>query len=104
MDGPEKGHSILLEAARTLQQDASDIQFILLGSGRLEGEFRRQAEDLTNVCFAGWVEHPITWIAAFDLFAFPSLGRAAGVHTSGCIARGCAYRGEPGRRDSGSHH
>ena len=73
MDGPEKGHSILLEAARTLQQDAPDIQFILLGSGRLEGEFRQQAEDLTNVCFAGWVEDPITWIAAFDLFAFPSL-------------------------------
>ncbi len=73
MDGPEKGHSILLQAARALQQDAPDIQFVLLGSGRLEEEFRRQAEGLTNVSFAGWVEDPITWIAAFDLFAFPSL-------------------------------
>lgn len=73
MDGSEKGHSILLQAARTLQQDAPDIQFVLLGSGRLEEEFRQQAESLTNVHFAGWVEDPITWIAAFDLFAFPSL-------------------------------
>lgn len=73
MDGPEKGHSILLQAARALQQDALDVQFILLGSGRLEGKLRQQAEDLDNVWFAGWVEDPITWIAAFDLFAFPSL-------------------------------
>ena len=73
MDGSEKGHSVLLQAARILQQDAPDIQFVLLGSGRLEGELRQQAEGLTNVHFAGWVEDPITWIAAFDLFAFPSL-------------------------------
>lgn len=73
MDGSEKGHSILLQAARILQQDAPDIQFVLLGSGRLDGELRRQGEGLTNVYFAGWVEDPITWIAAFDLFAFPSL-------------------------------
>ena len=73
MDGPEKGHSILLQAARALQQDAPDIQFVLLGSGRLEEKFHQQAEGLTNVSFAGWVEDPITWIAAFDLFAFPSL-------------------------------
>ena len=73
MDGPEKGHSVLLQAARTLLSDAPDVQFVLLGSGRLEKEFHRQAEGLTNVHFAGWVEDPITWIAAFDLFAFPSL-------------------------------
>ena len=73
MDGPEKGHSVLLQAARTLKQDVPGLRFVLLGSGRLEEEFRRQAEGLTNVHFAGWVEDPITWIAAFDLFAFPSL-------------------------------
>ena len=78
MDDLEKGHSILLQAARILQQDAPGIQFILLGSGRLEEEFRQQAEGLTNVCFAGWVDDPITWIAAFDLFAFPSLAEALG--------------------------
>ena len=73
MDGPEKGHSILLQAARVLQQNVPSIQFVLLGSGRLEEGFRQQAEDLTNVHFAGWVEDPITWISTFDLFVFPSL-------------------------------
>ena len=29
MDGPEKGHSVLLQAARILQQDAPDLQFVL---------------------------------------------------------------------------
>ena len=78
MDGPEKGHAILLQAARILQQDSPDIQFLLLGSGRLEEELRRQAKDLSNVYFAGWVEDPVTWINAFDLFAFPSLTEALG--------------------------
>lgn len=78
MDSSEKGHSVLLQAARTLQQDAPDLKFVLLGSGRLEEELRRQAKDLTNVYFAGWVDDPITWIAAFDLFAFPSLVESLG--------------------------
>ena len=73
MDGPEKGHAVLIESARILQTQCPDAHFLLLGSGRLEEALRRQAEDLNNVHFAGWVEDPLTWIAAFDLFAFPSL-------------------------------
>lgn len=78
MDSLEKGHVTLLEAARTLQESSPDIQFILLGSGRLEEEFRRQAEGLNNVSFVGWIDDPITWIASFDLFAFPSMAESLG--------------------------
>ena len=78
MDSLEKGHVTLLEAARTLKESSPDIQFILLGSGRLEEEFRRQAEGLNNVSFVGWVDDPITWIASFDLFAFPSKAESLG--------------------------
>ena len=78
MDGLEKGHSTLLQAARIMQEGVPDVHFVLLGSGRLEGEFRQQAEGLTNVHFSGWVEDPITWIAALDLFAFPSLAESFG--------------------------
>ena len=78
MDDLGKGHSILLQAARTLLPNVPDVQFVLLGSGRLEKEFRRQAEDLTNVHFAGWSDDPITWIASFDLFAFPSMAESLG--------------------------
>ncbi len=73
MDGPEKGHAVLIEAARILQARCPDAHFLLLGGGRLEEALRHQAEGLNNVHFAGWVEDPAPWIAAFDLFAFPSL-------------------------------
>ena len=78
MDSLEKGHATLLEAARTLQENSPDIQFILLGSGRLEDELRRQAEGLNNVSFEGWADDPITWIASFGLFAFPSMAESLG--------------------------
>lgn len=78
MDGQEKGHSVLLQAAKTLEPKFPDIQFLLLGSGRFEEEFRRQARDLKNVHFAGWVKNATSWIPAFDLFAFPSLHEALG--------------------------
>ena len=78
MDSLEKGHATLLEAAQTLQENSPDIQFILLGSGRLEEELRRQAEGLNNVSFEGWADDPITWIASFDLFAFPSMAESLG--------------------------
>ena len=78
MDSSEKGHTTLLQAAQALQESAPDIQFILLGSGRLEEELRRQAEGLDNVSFVGWVDDPITWVASFDLFAFPSKAESLG--------------------------
>ena len=78
MDSLEKGHATLLQAARTLQESSPDVQFVLLGSGRLEREFRQQAEGLNNVSFVGWVDDPITWIASFDLFAFPSMAESLG--------------------------
>ena len=73
MDGPEKGHAVLIEAARILQPQCPDAHFLLLGSGRLQDALQHQASDLDNMHFAGWVEDPAPWIAAFDLFAFPSL-------------------------------
>lgn len=78
MDGKEKGHSVLLQAARILEPEFPNIQFLLLGGGRFAEEFHRQAMGLKNVHFAGWVESPTSWISAFDLFAFPSLSEALG--------------------------
>ena len=89
MDDPTKGHSILLQSARLLQSDFPNIQFILLGGGRLEHELRQQAHDLSNVHFTGWVENPITWIAAFDIFAFPSLREGLGSVLLDVLHAGC---------------
>ena len=78
MDGEGKGHGVLLQAARILQETNPDIHFLLLGSGRLEDKFRQQGEGLANVFFQGWQEDPFSWISAFDIFAFPSLHEGLG--------------------------
>ena len=78
MDAMEKGQQFLIESARTVREEAPEIQFVLLGSGRMEEEFRRQAQGLDNVYFAGWQDDPVTWLSAFDLFAFPSLREPLG--------------------------
>lgn len=78
MDDERKGHRVLLEAASKLEDKAPDIHFLLLGAGYLEAEFRQQADGLTNVSFQGWQEDPFSWIAAFDLFVFPSLYEGLG--------------------------
>lgn len=78
MDCEGKGHLILLQAARELQDKVPDVHFLLLGTGRLEREFRSQAKGLGNVSFVGWQEDPFSWISAFDLFVFPSLHEGLG--------------------------
>ena len=90
MDSHEKGHSVLLQSARIMQPAFPDIQFILLGSGSLEKELRKQAKDLGNVHFAGWVRNPETWIAALDLFAFPSIREGLGSVLLDVLHIGCA--------------
>ena len=89
MDHSDKGHLVLLRAARILQSDFPDIHFILLGTGRLEKELRQEANDLNNVYFAGWVENPLTWINSFDAFAFPSLQEALGSVLLDAMRTGC---------------
>ncbi len=78
MDGPEKGHSVLIRAAQLLAADFPDVKFLLLGAGRLEEELRQQAKGLSNIHFAGWIEEPWAWVDTFDLFVFPSLIESLG--------------------------
>jgi len=49
--------STMIEAARLLQ-DRPDIIFVLMGSGDLDRQLRRQAAGLPNVEFVGWVDSP----------------------------------------------
>ena len=89
MDHPEKGHATLLQAARILESDHPEIHFILLGAGCLEEKLRKEANDLKNVYFAGWVENPITWINSFDVFVLPSLREALGSVLLDAMRIGC---------------
>ena len=78
MDHEVKGQHVLLEAARRLERAAPEFQFALLGGGRLEDSLRAQAQGLSNVHFAGWVDDPLPWIVACDAFVLPSLREGLG--------------------------
>ena len=78
MDARTKGHEVLFQAVRLLRAKCPKLHVVLLGDGKLEEEFKAATKDLPQIEFAGWVDDPLSWIAVFDLFAFPSLREALG--------------------------
>ncbi|MFP6827858.1 MAG: glycosyltransferase family 4 protein [Gammaproteobacteria bacterium] len=78
LDHSHKGQLTLIDAARRLSTSHPDIHFVLVGSGRDEQRVREAAADLGNVSFPGWIENVGDYLAAFDLFALPSLREGFG--------------------------
>lgn len=73
-----KGQSYLIEAARSLQKSHPELVFLLLGEGKDEAKLKALAADLENVRFLGFKPNVADYIAAFDLFVFPSLEEGLG--------------------------
>ncbi|MDR2153306.1 MAG: glycosyltransferase family 4 protein [Helicobacteraceae bacterium] len=71
-----KGHGYLIDAARMLNR--KDLAFVLVGSGKDEAKLKTSAKDLDNIYFEGFKNNVADYIAAFDLFAFPSLEEGLG--------------------------
>ena len=70
----QKGHDILLKAFAA-SQAARDLDLVILGSGTLEGELKRQAAELgvaDRVKFPGFSANPWAWISKARLFVLPS--------------------------------
>lgn len=78
LDHSHKGQADLIAVARRLARSHPEVQFVLVGSGRDEARFRQQCEGLANVHFAGFQQRVGDYLAAFDLFAFPSLKEGMG--------------------------
>ena len=78
MEHADKGHEVLIQAAKILEPNHPNVQFVLAGSGRLEEALKKKAADLSNVQFEGWVDDPLSWIGALDVFAHPALREALG--------------------------
>ncbi len=74
----DKGQRVLLEAARLLIKDAPDVHFLFLGSGADEAMLREESYDLTNVEWLGFKENIADYLAALDVFAFPSRNEGLG--------------------------
>jgi glycosyltransferase involved in cell wall biosynthesis len=70
-----KGVGVLLEAWRKLIQDRKDVLLIILGSGPLEKKLKNQSRLLgieENVKFCGFINNIGDYLAATDIFVFPS--------------------------------
>lgn len=78
LDHRHKGQRTLIEAARGLAATSPELLFMLVGDGRDEARLRQASAGLDNVVFEGRVENVGDYLAAFDLFAFPSLHEGLG--------------------------
>ncbi len=78
LDHSHKGQSDLIAAARQLVEKVPALAVVLVGSGRDEARFRDEAAGAGNVTLAGQVDNVGDYLAAFDLFAFPSLREGLG--------------------------
>ena len=67
-----KGQATLIAAFRILTEHYPQARLVLLGEGPDKGEFQRQARNDPRIVFAGFQEDVGSWIAAMDVFAFPS--------------------------------
>ncbi|MDJ0751158.1 MAG: glycosyltransferase [Woeseiaceae bacterium] len=77
-DQSHKGQLTIIEAARIAVASHPDWHFLLCGEGKDEARFRAEIGDLPNIELVGWVDNVGDWLAAFDLFVYPSRHEALG--------------------------
>lgn len=73
---PQKGQSVLLDAAPLVLRRHPDVRFVLVGDGELRQELERQASRLgiaDRVLFTGARTDVPELLASFSVFALPSL-------------------------------
>ncbi|WP_456268904.1 glycosyltransferase family 4 protein [Kushneria sp. AK178] len=73
-----KGQSLIIETARRLADTHPDIVFLMLGSGEDEERFKRESEGLDNIIWEGFQSNVGDYLAAMDLFVFPSRNEGLG--------------------------
>ena len=78
LDHGHKGQGTIIDAARAMRQTHPHVHFVLVGEGKDEQRFRHAAAGLDNVTFAGFVDNVEDYLAAFDLFVYPSLFEGLG--------------------------
>lgn len=72
LDDSHKGQLQLIELARRWKSAHPEVRFVLVGSGRDEIQLRNVAAGLDNLIFTGEVANVGDYLAAFDLFLYPS--------------------------------
>lgn len=83
-----KGQRQIIAVARQLAASHPDIAFLLIGSGRDEAALRQEAAGLDNLRFVGEVSDVGSWLAALDVFLYPSRHEGLGSVVLDAMAAG----------------
>ncbi len=67
-----KGQLQIIDIARRVERSHPGIHFLLVGGGEDEARLRATAADLGNLHFVGHVDNVGDYLAAFDVFFYPS--------------------------------
>ncbi len=67
-----KGQSILISAFKNLVREFPTARLVLVGDGPDRELFENLARGENRIVFAGFQKHVSSWIAAMDVFVFPS--------------------------------
>jgi glycosyltransferase involved in cell wall biosynthesis len=68
----QKGQSVLIEAFHQFCVSYPDARLVLLGDGPDRESFQLLAKSDARIIFAGFQDDVGSWLAAMDIFAFPS--------------------------------
>jgi glycosyltransferase involved in cell wall biosynthesis len=68
----QKGQSVLIEAFHQFCVSYPDARLVLLGDGPDKESFQLLAKNDARIIFAGFQDDVGSWLAAMDIFAFPS--------------------------------
>ncbi len=82
-----KGQRVLLDALRRAP-DLADCPVLLIGSGKDEAALHHAAADLPQVVFTGFVDNVADYLAALDVFVFPSREEGLGSTLIDAMAQG----------------
>ena len=78
LDHDIKGQLTIIDVARKATSLHPNWHFLLLGSGRDEARFREAMSGLGNIELLGFIDNVGDYLAAFELFVYPSLREAVG--------------------------
>lgn len=86
----EKGHRVLLDAWRLILDttDHQSVRLLIVGDGPLGEELRNMSADLDSVIWVGQRPSPAEFLAAMDVFVFPSVNEGLGIALLEAMATG----------------
>ena len=72
---PQKGHHLIIEAAKYITKEFNDVIFVWLGKGEYKDYLERQIEDYgvsSKILLLGHCEDVVRFLASSDIFIFPT--------------------------------